>query len=374
MKRSRLIIISAVIVAVALSAALYYYYTIPPPPRELIKLREASFGVEMPYMTNSVDFLAKDLGFYEREGLDFEIIGLGSTPMVLTALRAGEVDIAGSQGSTALKLHATGDMKTVAFVSHWGHGAPSASVVVGKKEITSIQDLKGRKIGVGAVGGADQVATIPVLRANGVDPEKDITWVAVGTPSARVAALLAGRIDAITTSIMTWIPLSGNPNLKVVISGDEYSKILPTVAPTITTVDFMNKNPEALLRYTRAQIKANRYFAENKEAWIDAVRVRRPDVSRENLSQVYDYVKPGWAVNGGINLDNFEKGFEAWYGLAEFKDVQKVSVSDWVTTRFVDQALKEVALYKDRSRDDPGRTVAGAMQAVAIAKEEDRLW
>lgn len=373
MKRSRLIIISAVIVAVALSAALYSYYTIPPPPRELIKLREASFGVEMPYMTNSVEFLAKDLGFYEKEGLDFDIIGLASTPNVLNALKAGEIDIAGVSGSTALRLTATGDLQTKVFMSYIAHGSPSLSVVVGKKEIASIQDLKGRKIGIGAVGGADQVSLIPILSKYGLNPEKDVTWVAVGTPSARVLALLAGRIDAITTSIQTWIPISDNPNLKIVVSGEEFSKISPSVGGTVTTVEFMNKNPDVIQRYTRAVIKASRYFAEHREEWIDAVLKRRPDLTRENLTKVYDFVKTGWAVNGGINLKDYETSFDIWYTLSEFKDVQRLSVSDWITTQFVDQAVRELGIYKDRSIDDPGRTISGAKQAiVTVAKEEDR--
>ena len=363
MKIGRSIIVSALALVIITSGLLYYYYYYAAPsspPLEMIKLKEATFGTEMPYLTNSVDFLAKDLGFYEKEGLDFEIIGLGSTPLVLTALKAGEADIAGVSGSTALSLHANGDLQTVVFVSYFSHGVPSPSVVVGKKDIASIQDLRGKTIGVGAIGGADQVTTIPILRAYGLDPDKDIKWVGVGTPSARVAALLAGRIDAITTSIMTWVPLSGNPDLRVIVDGEEYSKILPTVSGTITTVEFMNKNPEAIQRYTRAIIKASRYFAENKDAWIDAVLKRRPDLTRGNLSNVYDFVKPGWAVNGGVNLDDYNKVFEAWYQLPEFKDVPKTNPSDWVTTRFVDQVLKEIGLYKDRSWDDPGRTISGA--------------
>ncbi len=372
MKRSIIIAIIVIIVGVGATSALYYA-NMPPPPSKMIKLREATFGTEMPYMTNSVDFLAKDLGFFEKEGLDFEITGLASTPLVLNALKAGQADISGMSGSTALKLDATGDMATVVFVSYSGHGSPSASVVVGKKGISSIQDLKGKKIGVGAVGGADQVATIPVLRAQGLDPDKDVQWVPIGSPSARVAALMSGQIDAITTTIMTWIPISGNPDLRVIIGGEEYSKIVPSVAGTITTVDFMDKNPEAIQRYTRAIIKASRYFAENKDAWVDAVLKRRPDLTRENLSRVYDFIRPGWAVNGGINLGDYDKAFNSWYQLPEFKDVPKVTPSSWINTRFVDQVLKEIGVYKDRGLDDPGRTISGALQAtIPLAKGVDR--
>ncbi|OHE53160.1 MAG: hypothetical protein A3K61_07930 [Thaumarchaeota archaeon RBG_16_49_8] len=372
MKLSIVTAVIVIIVAVGASAALYYA-NMPSPPSKMIKLREATFGTDMPYLTNSVDFLAKDLGFYEKEGLDFEITGLASTPLVLNALKAGQVDISGMSGSTALKLDATGDMATVVFVSYTGHGSPSVSVVVGKKNIASIQDLKGKKIGVGAIGGADQVTTIPILRAYGLDPDKDIQWIAIGSPAARITALMSGQIDAVTTSIMTWIPISGDPNLKIIINGEEYSKILPSVGGTITTVDFMKKNPEAIQKYTRAIIKASRYFAENKDAWIDAVLKRRPDLTRENVSKVYDFVRPGWAVNGGINLDDYNKAFDSWYQLPEFKDVPKVTPSSWVNTQFIDQVLKEIGVYKDRNIDDPGRSISGLMQVtVPLAKEADR--
>src|SRR4029079_15550698 len=69
-----------------------------------------------------------------------------------------------------------------------------------KKGITSLADLKGKnpkaKVGVSNAGGSSDIATRAALKAAGLDPDKDVSIVPVGSHANRTAALLAGSIDA----------------------------------------------------------------------------------------------------------------------------------------------------------------------------------
>src|ERR1700741_3068040 len=64
-----------------------------PKPAEPLKLRLGLGSAPAPALPNSVLWLAKDLGFYKREGLDVEIMEFQGTPLVIAAMIAGDVDV-----------------------------------------------------------------------------------------------------------------------------------------------------------------------------------------------------------------------------------------------------------------------------------------
>ena len=57
--------------------------------------------------------------------------------------------------------------------------------------IKSYADLKGKKIGVSDFGGTEYPVTKNVLKALGLDPEKDVNWVSVGNGTPAGVALIA---------------------------------------------------------------------------------------------------------------------------------------------------------------------------------------
>ena len=62
-------------------------------PKEAIKLRVGVATSLAPALPEATLWLARDLGFYQKEGLDVEITEVNATPSLITALRAGEIHI-----------------------------------------------------------------------------------------------------------------------------------------------------------------------------------------------------------------------------------------------------------------------------------------
>src|SRR5229473_1351443 len=62
-------------------------------PRDVIKLKIGTATTPPPALPESTLWLARDLGFYQKEGLDVEIIEATATPSVIAAMRSGEVDL-----------------------------------------------------------------------------------------------------------------------------------------------------------------------------------------------------------------------------------------------------------------------------------------
>jgi NitT/TauT family transport system substrate-binding protein len=367
MKSRNLLLVAGVIVIVA--ATSLYYFTLPPPPPGQVSIGIFSLG-SITTLTNSAVWLADDLGFYEEEGLEVEVMGLASTPTILQAMVGGEIDLGAVGAQQAFQLAATGDFPNKVFLGMNGYGAEGIVLIVSRTDIATIHDLKGKNFAMSRPGDPMQLIAIQVLREMGFDdPEKNINWVGVGSPAARAAGLATGELSAIATTLQTWVTIQDDPNLHILVDSDEISKVLPAqVFPIMASTQFIEDNPEIIKAFTRAHIRAYRYFAENKDAWINAALDRRPDMTSAQLSTIYD--KLTWAVNGGLHPDEWNDAVNYYYGLPEFEDISRISMRDWVTTSFVDEVLRELKLIS--GADDPGRAIQGLFGERPIVKEEDQ--
>lgn len=135
---------------------------------------------------------AFEKGVFKDNGLDVDLQSINGGAQTSAALLANQVQIAQFGGAEALSANAGGaDLVLVANL------APVYPYkLYAQKSITNIAGLKGKKVGVSNAGGSSDIATRAALKAAGLDPDKDVTIVAVGSHANRTAALLAGSIDA----------------------------------------------------------------------------------------------------------------------------------------------------------------------------------
>src|SRR5712691_5085421 len=139
-----------------------------------------------------VMWYAFEKGIFKSNGLEVDMQAISGGAQTSAALLAGSVQIAQFGGAEALSANAGGgDLVVVANL------APVYPYkLYAAKGITSIQGLKGKKVGVSNAGGSSDIATRAALKSAGLDPDKDVNIVAVGSHANRTAALLAGTIDA----------------------------------------------------------------------------------------------------------------------------------------------------------------------------------
>ncbi len=251
-----------------------------------------------PLLPNSVMELAKSRGYFEREGVDVEIVRVQETPMAMAALLAGEGDMANVALNSVLRLAARDQLKAKAVAS------PNKSfpyVIVARRGIASVAALSGATFGVGRVGSLDYSLTREVLRAKGIDVDK-LTMLAAGTPEIRLKALAAGRIDATTVSAAAWSVFADKSIAHVLVEEDEFFRIAPVVAKVNIVPDkVLARRRGDVVRVVAALIKASRDFARRPEDWADAMEKARPDIRRETLLALALTFKTSWSVNGGLS-------------------------------------------------------------------------
>ena len=159
--------------------------------------------------------IAERLGFFSIEGLDVLVRELPSTALAAQAVLANEAHVLCGPFSSMLYLQARGQwLKSFVLQGRTPHmvfGVSQRSL--GRYQ--SALDLRGRKIGVMALGSAShQVARVVLLRA-GVS-EGEVQFLALEEPRAAVAAIRGGQIDAICHSDLVITELEQGADLRVV--------------------------------------------------------------------------------------------------------------------------------------------------------------
>ena len=154
------------------------------------QLKELRVGSSNISVTNLVAFYARDRKFFEAEGFDVKMI-IVKTEAALPALVAGDLDYS-TLSTSSIEATLNGlPLRVIAVTNKH----PLLGLVV-RKGINNVADLRGKKLSVTSFGGATYGAAVYLLTNHGLRPKEDITILAGGTNSIRIAALSQEAVDA----------------------------------------------------------------------------------------------------------------------------------------------------------------------------------
>ncbi|KKB76823.1 ABC transporter substrate-binding protein [Devosia limi DSM 17137] len=306
--------------------------------------------IEPPLVPNSVMDLAEELGYFEREGVDVELIRVQQTPSALAALQAGAGEMANVSVDALLHLVAQGgnDFKAVA--------SPNKSLpflIAAKAEYPTPVDLNGRSFGVGRVGSLDHSLSMNVLAQHDVDVSS-LEILTLGQPSVRAQALAAGQVDATTMSIGVWLSLPDREGLTVVIDQEQYYEAAPVVNKVnVVPESVLDERRDDVIAVVRALVRISRDFAENPSAWAEAMDPLVPGIGREQLDTLARSFEGSWSVNGGMSRDELAYTQDWIYQTPDFADVAPVDLAAWTDFTVIDAVL--AGMGTDETADRPTR-------------------
>lgn len=157
----------------------------------------AAETVRIAYPSAAVVFVplwaAADGGFFKKQNLSVELVSIRSSPIAMTALLAGEVDVVvgGANPSIALQLQGYKDIAIFAGLIN-----RFLFSIYSQPGIEQLPQLKGKRLGVTRFGGSNDFAGRYYLRQRGLDPTKDLTMIQIGSQDDILRALLAKNLDA----------------------------------------------------------------------------------------------------------------------------------------------------------------------------------
>jgi ABC-type nitrate/sulfonate/bicarbonate transport system substrate-binding protein len=204
-------------------------------------------------------WIAKDAGFFERQGLDVKIVFVEGSPRTMQTLIAGESQIVESTGPASLNARAAGS--PVVIVAGYINVMPYYLIV--DNSIHSAADLKG-KVGANHMPGtaADTVIRIG-LKALGVDPDRDVSLRAIGNTPMRLQAMSAGVANFMVAQDLELVQAK-RLGYKVLVDYVANKTPFP-MGGAVTTERYVKEKRDVVLRYIKALTQALHYLKTNRD-------------------------------------------------------------------------------------------------------------
>jgi sulfonate transport system substrate-binding protein len=171
--------------------------------------------------------------------------------------------------------------------------------VVGKNTLKSVQDLKGKVIGVGSYGSTPDLIARLVVKHYGVDPESEIKMLALGSDSARLTALKGGVVEAIIVAPPVDFEVKKMGFNILSRAGDILRFPYNGLAASVKK---LSEKPEQVKRVIRALVKANGFIRRNREGAIQ-VLIGWTKTKPEFAEAAYDSTVNGFSQDGTIPED-----------------------------------------------------------------------
>ena len=201
-------------------------------------------------------FIGMRTGMFAQENLEIQWIQVGSN-VVVTAILAGEIDVAGVAGSSMRAAARGAPLKANFFPFD-----KSLFVLMGAPGIKRVQDLKGKVIGTTGPGGTTELAASMVLQHHGMDPKKDVTFMIAGGAETSIVAMRNGTIQA----------RAFNPDAAFIMKKQGFTElgVLADMGPWpwagYSTSDAnLTTRRDKIKRWTRAMVKSLQFMLTRKE-------------------------------------------------------------------------------------------------------------
>ncbi|HEY1234792.1 MAG TPA: ABC transporter substrate-binding protein [Candidatus Binatia bacterium] len=315
--------------AIAALAAVWAASVVVDTCEAIDKIRISVTNFNMSFLPSG---LAVKRGFFKEEGIEAEVIRMNAN-VAITALASGDTDYTMIFGSVVRAAIRGLPVRVVASLIDG-----STHALIARPEFKSARELKGKTLGVQAYGATDHVAASMMLKHLGLDPDKEIKVVALGSAAARVSALKENVVEVVVVS-----PPADEEGRKLgfnVLARAYELFSFPFVGLGTHTRKIKEK-PDEVKRTIKALIKANLFIRQNREGTIQTL-VEWGRTTPALAAAAYDSSFKVYNVDGSIP----EEGLLAVIGQAikEGKLTRQVSTSEVADTTLLREAQKDLGI------------------------------
>jgi NitT/TauT family transport system substrate-binding protein len=279
---------------------------------------------------------AEKRGFFKEDGLQGEIIRINPT-VALAALVSGELDYWTVIGNSVAAAIQGAPLRVLAC---YVPGSPSA--LIARPEFKSVQELRGNAIGLNTSGGALESTARLIFKHFGLDPDKDIKFLPLGTNERRFSAMKQG----LTAGTMGSPPLDFlGKKMGFVVLARAYELFSYPTSGVVASVKRIKEKPDEVKRVIKAGIKATRNIRQNRESTIQFM-TEWSKIDKEMATATYENVLKLFNEDGSVP----EKGM--LLVIDELKKLGKVereiSLSEVADLSILKEAQRELGIMTAR--------------------------
>lgn len=253
-----------------------------------------SWNNQLPYR------IAIAKGFFKDQGLTVEQIFVRGGPTAIAALISGNVEFGSIGGAQApIRSNARGlDLQILASLSNFTN-----YTLLGSKETKSIEELRGKIIGVTGAGAYSDFAIRIFLKRHNIDPDRDVMLRAIGGTALRAIALERGVINAAPFTAEDTIKLI-DKGFPMIVNLNEALRIPQSIL--VSRGEMLQKYPETSKRFLKAMILGMQVAKHNKKEAIQIGIASGLPGEPELINRSYDLFSPGYAADLSVAHDGIQ--------------------------------------------------------------------
>ncbi|HEY2988780.1 MAG TPA: ABC transporter substrate-binding protein [Candidatus Binatia bacterium] len=272
-------------------------------------------------------FVAKEMNFYAKQGLEVELVQVAPR-IAITALATSQVDYSLNIGSTMRAAMRGLPVRAVASSTV----APFFALITKEK---SVQDLKGKLVGVTDPGGTNYQVTKLILQHYGLVPLKDVQLLTIGEEKLILDSLLSGRIAGAAIS-PPWPFEAERHGFKILVKASDVAQF-PFVGPT-AHLDKIKNQREQIKKVIRAEIEALRFIRERRQESIDMI-ARLFKMDKDIAQKSYDFTASFFSRDARIQPEAVKRLIALEKEAGNIKE--DVDVSQVADLSLVEEALRQ---------------------------------
>ena len=245
--------------------------------------------------------VARDRGYYRQEGLDAQLIVMPSA-LGTQALLGGNVKFSTAGGAGLLPILRGAPIRFVFTTFNrpmfW---------LYARSDIRSVENLKGKKVGVSSLGSGPDSLLREILKKHGLDGGRDVAIMPVGSGTARFFALQAGTVDAAMLSIPANL-MAQDAGFRELVSfiDQEWIELQGTIN---VTDQLLASDPTLVEKFIRATLKGFIHFRDLRSQTI-GILIRFLRVKEDAAAKIYELMRPSLTQDGIVSEEIQRKSLE----------------------------------------------------------------
>jgi NitT/TauT family transport system substrate-binding protein len=261
-------------------------------------------GMDAPTLSDLPLSIALKKDFFKPEGLQILPVLFRSGPTAMQALVSGSIQFSTGFGTGTRAAMAGAPVKGII-----GFNNKPAFILYGRREsgIRSMADIKGKKIAVTGVGSTTDYAVRAILAHHHVDPDKEVSILAVGSESV-FAALQKGAVDA----AVLWAPGFAIAEKLGMVRLQSLADILELPGSGVVVSDqLIKENPLLIKKFLRGTVRGFHYVHDpkNKDEIVSSI-TKEFNLERDVADTNYKFMLSILSADGNISRRSIENGIE----------------------------------------------------------------
>ncbi len=239
-------------------------------------------------------YVARDRGFFREEDLEAEIV-LMRANLTVQAMLGGSIDFGTATGTAVSAVVNGADVRVVLAMSD----TPSFDLIV-HPSITSVQQLRGKKIGVAGIGGLTEILMRQILIANQVALDQ-VTFLTLGASDVTYVSLKAGVIDGTMLQIPQTF-LAQDEGFRKLASGADFYRVVQGGLTTARAT--ISERPDVVIKVIRATLRAVRLIKNDRKYALEFMKGPYLDLGKERerfTERAYEAAVQGYLLSGIVD-------------------------------------------------------------------------